>query len=386
MPHNPANKGDLRTPAGDSAMDETNDAVNVNIVAGSAAGGTSMTDDAAFTPGTSSVNPIGAMADEAAPDSVDEGDVGSLRMTADRKLLTRIVGATDGNRADVDASGHLQVDIAADSVGIGGGTQYAVDDALGANPTGTLALAKRDDALAALTPVEGDAIELRVDANGALWIKVSGTVTVDGSGVTQPVSAASLPLPTGAATEATLGSVKTAVETIDNAIAGTEMQVDVVAALPAGTNAIGKLAANSGVDIGDVDVLSIAAGTNVIGRVAAIPATSAIYNGTTSTTPVFVAVDVATSGDNTLVAAQGASNKIRVYACILVAAAAVTVRFESGAGGTALTGQMQLAANSGFVLPFNPLGWFETAANALLNLELSGAISVDGSLVYSVVQ
>ena len=38
-------------------------------------------------------------------------------------------------------------------------------------------------------------------------------------------------------------------------------------ALPAGTNAIGKLAANSGVDIGDVDVASIAAGDNNIGNV-----------------------------------------------------------------------------------------------------------------------
>lgn len=38
-------------------------------------------------------------------------------------------------------------------------------------------------------------------------------------------------------------------------------------ALPAGTNAIGKLAANSGVDIGDVDVTSISAGTNLIGDV-----------------------------------------------------------------------------------------------------------------------
>ena len=37
--------------------------------------------------------------------------------------------------------------------------------------------------------------------------------------------------------------------------------------LAAGTLAIGKLAANSGVDIGDVDVLSIAAGTNLIGKV-----------------------------------------------------------------------------------------------------------------------
>jgi hypothetical protein len=38
-------------------------------------------------------------------------------------------------------------------------------------------------------------------------------------------------------------------------------------ALPAGTNGIGKLTANSGVDIGDVDVTSIAAGSNLIGNV-----------------------------------------------------------------------------------------------------------------------
>lgn len=38
------------------------------------------------------------------------------------------------------------------------------------------------------------------------------------------------------------------------------LAVQVIPALPAGTNAIGKLAANSGVDIGDVDVLSIVPG------------------------------------------------------------------------------------------------------------------------------
>jgi hypothetical protein len=54
----------------------------------------------------------------------------------------------------------------------------------------------------------------------------------------------------------------------------TEVQCDIVGALPAGANAIGKLAANSGVDIGDVDVLSIAAGTNTIGNVVPVPATS----------------------------------------------------------------------------------------------------------------
>ncbi len=181
------------------------------------------------------------------------------------------------------------------------------------------------------------------------------------------------------------------------------LQIDVVAALPAGTN-----------NIGDVDVLSIAAGDNNIGNVdvvtlPALPAgtnnigdvdvvtqparaattdtitaklaTDAIQNGTTALTPKYVIIDAATSGDNTILAAVS-SKKIRVLACFMVAAGAVNARFESGAGGTALTGQMNLAANGGFVLPFNPVGWFETAATTLLNLELSGAVSVDGSLVY----
>ena len=61
--------------------------------------------------------------------------------------------------------------------------------------------------------------------------------------------------------DADTNAIKTAVEFIDNAISGSEMQVDVVASLPAGSAAIGKLAANSGVDIGDVDVTSIVPGT-----------------------------------------------------------------------------------------------------------------------------
>lgn len=71
-----------------------------------------------------------------------------------------------------------------------------------------------------------------------------------------------------------LDSIKTSVETIDNTVGGTELQVDIVGALPAGTAAIGKLAANSGVDIGDVDVTSISAGTNAIGNVGLIGRTS----------------------------------------------------------------------------------------------------------------
>ena len=57
----------------------------------------------------------------------------------------------------------------------------------------------------------------------------------------------------------------TALQILDNIVSGSEAQVDVVAALPAGTNAIGKLAPNSGVDIGDVDVTSL---PGIVGTVA----------------------------------------------------------------------------------------------------------------------
>lgn len=98
-------------------------------------------------------------------------------------------------------------------------------------------------------------------------------------------------------------------------------------------------------------------------------------------TPKHAAIDAATSGDNTIVAAV-TGKRIRVLALTLVSAGAATARFESAAGGDALTGQMTLAASTVLTLPFNPVGWFETDAGELLNLELSAAVSVDGCVVY----
>lgn len=95
----------------------------------------------------------------------------------------------------------------------------------------------------------------------------------------------------------------------------------------------------------------------------------------------YAVIDAAASGDNTLVAAV-AAKKIRVLALYMKAAGAVVARLESAAGGTALTGQMNIAANGDVTLPFNPEGWFETVAGELLNLELGGAVSVDGCLTY----
>ena len=93
-------------------------------------------------------------------------------------------------------------------------------------------------------------------------------------------------------------------------------------------------------------------------------------------------IDAASSGNNTLVAAV-TGKKIRVLAAFLpMPGTAVTIRVEDGADGTAVTGQMGPTAGQTIVLPFNPVGWFETSDATLLNLELGGAQSVDGSLVY----
>jgi hypothetical protein len=98
-------------------------------------------------------------------------------------------------------------------------------------------------------------------------------------------------------------------------------------------------------------------------------------------TPKFATIAASASGNNTIVAAVSAK-KIRVLAVQLTANGAVNPKWQSGAGGTDLTGLAYLVANTGYVLPYNPAGWFETASNTLLNLNLSAAIAVGGSITY----
>jgi hypothetical protein len=130
---------------------------------------------------------------------------------------------------------------------------------------------------------DGDTGPIRLDANGAVHIADGGnSITIDGT-VTANL---------GATDNAVLDNIQAAVEIMDdwdetnraavNTISGqvgvaggsgtvgaTTQRVTLATdvALPAGTNAIGKLTANTGVDIGDVDVTSISAGANLIGDV-----------------------------------------------------------------------------------------------------------------------
>lgn len=109
---------------------------------------------------------------------------------------------------------------------------------------------------------------------------------------------------------------------------------------------------------------------------------SVLYNGDTPLVPKFKIIDAAGSGDNELVAAV-TGKKIRVIALSLtMTGTLVTIRLESSAGGAALTGQMGPLAGNSITLPFSPVGWCETVAGQSLNMELSGAQSVDGLLVY----
>lgn len=95
----------------------------------------------------------------------------------------------------------------------------------------------------------------------------------------------------------------------------------------------------------------------------------------------YAVIDASGAGDNTVVAAV-TGRRIRVLSAFAVGAGAVTVKFQSGAGGTDITGAMSLSANGGFVLPFNEGGWFQTDQGALLNVSLGGAVNVAGGISY----
>ena len=233
-------------------------------------------------------------------------DVASATATGTVALVVRkdtgaSLAGTDGDITglQVDASGALRV------TGGGGGTEYTVDAVAPAAPVGTTLVMERDDALSALTEVEGDWTNVRANANGALWTTIDGTVTVGSHAVTNA----------GTFAVQVDGAALTALQLIDNLVlaedaahvsadpgvqmlavrkatpanvSGTDgdyepLQVSagrlwasatIDAALPAGTNGIGKLTANSGVDIGDVDVTSISAGTNTIGNVGLVGRTT----------------------------------------------------------------------------------------------------------------
>ena len=156
------------TPDGDSMVDDTNDALKVNIVAGAGSGGTAMTDDAAFTPGSTSITPAGGVY-QATPDTVDDGDGGALRMTQRRQLIVSHETPNGDSMID-DTNDALQVNVVAGSAG---GTEYT---------EGNVDATIQGPAMLAEAP--SDTVE-PLQLNAALDLKVtldSEVVSVDATG------------------------------------------------------------------------------------------------------------------------------------------------------------------------------------------------------------
>lgn len=96
----------------------------------------------------------------------------------------------------------------------------------------------------------------------------------------------------------------------------------------------------------------------------------------------FAAIAASASGDNVVVAAVP-GRRIRVLAVWLSANGTVNAKFQSDT--TDLTGLAYLVANNQLVLQENDKGWFQTAVGEKLDLNLSAAIAVGGSVAYMLI-
>ena len=99
---------------------------------------------------------------------------------------------------------------------------------------------------------------------------------------------------------------------------------------------------------------------------------------------VTVLVNPSSTGNTAVVAAAGAGIKIRVVSMALVSTLANGVKFQSGT--TDISPLWPLGANGGMVLPPNNAGWFSTAANEALNINMSAATATGVLINYKLSQ
>jgi hypothetical protein len=236
-------------------------------------------DDADWTAATSSHALIGGIY-QSTPGAITDGDTGPLRLTENGAAHVSVVNTVTVASHAVTNAGTFATQAVCTNAGtfavqVDGSALTAlqlIDDVIATLGTttytetttkGAIIGAVRRDADTTLVDTTNEIGPLQMNANGALKVEIfdggdSHTVDYATTGSGNATGALRVELANnGTGVLATVG----AVTAITNA-------------LPAGTNAIGKLAANSGVDIGDVDVTSISAGTNTIGNVGLIGRTS----------------------------------------------------------------------------------------------------------------
>lgn len=259
-------------------------------------------DNAAVSVG-GSVLMNGLVFDDTTPVVVTEGDAGYQRMSADREAYIinrdaagneRGANVTASNELNVLASAQPGIDIGDVDVlsvipGVGATNLGKAENAASAGADTIIPTAAVQDAvLSALGSVDGDYTQVRVNANGALWVEdVSagggGTAEVDDATFTTGTDSYT---PMGGILDETApnnleendgGVVRmTANRAMHTAIrdgAGNERSANVDA-----SNNLQVIAgANSGVDIGDVDVLSLPTSPDTLAEDTAFAAAAAVF-------------------------------------------------------------------------------------------------------------
>lgn len=197
---------------------------------------------------------------------------------------------------------------------------------------------------------------------GTVSLIASGRLKVDGSGVTQPISAASLPLPTGAATETTLAALAGDLgDQADAEAIGSGSLIAITKRLRTLLNG-GLPAALVG---GRLDV-----------SVGNSPTVTDGGSGKTLKTQSF-----SLSATGTVISAV-ASKRLKIYAIKLNCSAALTVNWRDGAT-TALEGAQAYAANGGYTESVQPPAFLlATTAGNSLDLVISGTGTAAGRVTY----
>ena len=92
--------------------------------------------------------------------------------------------------------------------------------------------------------------------------------------------------------------------------------------------------------------------------------------------------------DSALVAAV-TGKKIRVLAVVInqgdTTPSTVTFNSKPGGAGSAKDPALKAAANGGFVIPYNPVGWFETNSGEGLSVTTGAGSTTAVSVVYELV-
>lgn len=234
-------------------------------------------DDAAFTPATTKVMMSGFEYDDTTPDSVDEGDAGAARMSANRNVYMQIRDAAGNERGvNVNASNELTVvesnstAILADTAnmdtnlatiaGAVSGSEVQVDIVSGnVTNAGTFAVQVDGDALTALQLIDdavftddaaftagtskgmmimgyagaqsvnsGDAAALACTTSGELHVNINGDSSGGVEVVQDTAGDLNMTEANSAAILADTANMDTNLGTIAGAVSGSEMQVDIV--------------------------------------------------------------------------------------------------------------------------------------------------------------